>query len=214
MVLDLVIIGLAITLEPLTLVGFTLIVGSEKGIKKGLAFIIAWIACLVAVIAAVVLATGGKPPKLHAGSSTAALVVKTIAGVLLLWIGWRRWQHRGRPRKKPAWMARLDRLSLWTAAGLGVLLQPWSLVAAGAATVVQAKLSTAGDWVALVGFCLLAALSFLVLELYMTFSPEAAGVRFGQLQTWIDTHEDQLIVVGSLVVGAWLLGKSLYLIVS
>lgn len=214
MVLDLVIIGLAITLEPLTIVGFTLILGSEKGIRKGLAFIITWTVCLVAVIAAVVLATGGKPPQRHVGSSTAALVVKALAGALLLWIGWRRWQHRGRPRRQPAWMARLDRLSVWTAAGLGVLLQPWSLVAAGAATVVQAKLSTAGDWVALVGFCLLATLSFLVLELYVTFSPKAAGDRFGQMRTWIDTHQDQLIVVGSLVVGAWLLGKSLYLIVS
>jgi hypothetical protein len=214
MVLDLVIIGLAITLEPLTLVAFTLILGSERGIRKGLAFIGGWSACLVAVIAAVVLVTGGKPPRPHTAPSIAALAVKALLGVVLIWVGLRQRRRTGRPRKQPAWMARLDRLSLWTAAGLGVFLQPWSLVAAGAATVAAAKLSTAGDWLTLVGFCLLATSSFLLMELYAAFAPEAAGVRFRQMQTWIGTHQDQVIVAGSLLVGAWLLGHSIYLIVS
>jgi hypothetical protein len=120
----------------------------------------------------------------------------------------------GRPRKQPGWMKRLDRLSLWAAVGLGVFLQPWSLVAAGAATVVQAKLSTAGDWLALVLFCLLATSVFLAMELYAAFAPEAASVRLGQMRTWIDGHTDQAIVVLSLVVGCWLLGNSIYLIVT
>jgi hypothetical protein len=214
MVLDLVIIGLAITLEPVTLVAFILILGAEQGVWKGLAFILGWMACLVAVIAAAVLVTGGKPLVPHTAPSAGALVVKALLGVVLIWVGLRRWRRMGRPRKQPGWMARLNHLSLWAAAGLGVFLQPWTLVAAGAATVVQAKLSTAGDWLTLILFCLLATSSFLVMELYTAFAPTAAGARFEQLHTWIDTHQDQVIVVGSLAVGAWLLGKSLYLIVS
>jgi Sap, sulfolipid-1-addressing protein len=214
MVLDLVIIGLAITLEPLSIVAFMLILGSERGTRKGLAFLGGWTACLVAVIAAVVLVTGGKPPRPQTAPSIAALAVKALLGVVLIWFGLRRWRRTGRPRKQPTWMARLDRLSLWTAAGLGVFLQPWSLVAAGAATIVQAKLSTAGDWLTLVGFCLLATSAFLVMELYAAFAPGAAEVRFRQVQTWIDTHQDQAIVIGALVVGGWLLGHSLYLIAS
>jgi hypothetical protein len=49
-------------------------------------------------------------------------------------------RRMGRPRKPPGWMARLDRLSLWAAAGLAVFLQPWALMAAGADAVVQANL--------------------------------------------------------------------------
>jgi Sap, sulfolipid-1-addressing protein len=214
MVLDLVIIGLAITLEPLTIVAFILILGAQQGIRKGLAFILGWTACLVAVIAAVVLVTGGKPPKPNTVPSTAALVVKALLGALLIWVGLRQRRRMGRPRKQPGWMARLDHLSPWAAAGLGAFLQPWTLVAAGAATVVQAKLSTAGDWLALVLFCLLATSAFLILELYAAFAPTAAGARFEQIHKWIDTHQDQAIVVLSLVVGAWLLGKSIYLIVA
>jgi threonine/homoserine/homoserine lactone efflux protein len=214
MVLDLVIIALAITLEPLTLVAFILILGAQHGVRNGLAFILGWMACLVIVIAAVVSATGGKPPAPQTAPSTAALAVKALLGAVLIWFGLRQRRRMGRPRKQPGWMARLDHLSLWAAAGLGIFLQPWTLVAAGAATVVQAKLSTAGDWLTLVLFCLLATSTFLVMELYATFAPTAAEARFEQLRTWIDTHQDQAIVVGSLVVGAWLLGKSLYLIVS
>lgn len=214
MVLDLVIIGLAITLEPLTIVAFILILGARQGTRKGVAFILGWMICLIAVIAAVVLVTGGKPPQPHTAPSTAALVVKALLGALLIWVGLRQRGRMGRPRKQPGWMARLDHLSLWAAAGLGVFLQPWTLVAAGAATVVQAKLSTAGDWLALVLFCLLATSSFLVMELYATFAPAAAGARLGHVHQWIDTHQDQAIVVGSLTIGAWLLGHSIYLIVA
>jgi hypothetical protein len=214
MVLDLMIIGLAITLEPVTIVAFILILGAQRGIRKGLAFLLGWMACLVAVIAIVVLITGGKPPEPHTAPSTAALVVKALLGALLIWVGLRQRRRMGRPRKQPGWMARLDHMSPWAAAGLGVFLQPWTLVAAGAATVVQAKLSTAGDWLALVFFCLLATSSFLIMELCAAFAPVAAAARLEEVQKWIDTHQDQAIVVGALVVGAWLLGNSIYLIVS
>ena len=208
------IIGLAITLEPITLVAFILLLAAKGGIWKGLAFILGWLACLVAVVAAVVLATGGNPPRQHTAPSTAVLVIKALLGILLIWIGIRRRRRRGLPRKPPTWMGWLDRMSPWAAVGFGAFMQPWSLVAIGAATVVQAKLSTAGDWLALVMFCLLATSSFLVMELYAALAPEAAQVRLGRIRTWIDTHTDQAIIIGSLALGGLLLADSIYLIVT
>ena len=78
--LDLIIIGFAITLEPLPLTAFILILGAERGIRKGLAFLLSWLACLVVVIGAVVLFTGGTPLKSSSAPSTAALVVKILLG--------------------------------------------------------------------------------------------------------------------------------------
>ena len=144
MVLDLLLTGLAIALEPFPLTAFILILSAEKGTRKGLAFILGWLACLVVVIAAVVLTTGGHPPRPQTAPSTAVLAVKLVLGVLLILLAVRQRRRMGRPRKPPSWMAGLDRMSLWSAAGIAVFLQPWALVAAGAATVVQAKLSTAG----------------------------------------------------------------------
>ena len=77
----------------------------------------------------------------------------------------------------------------------------------------QAKLSTAGDWLALVMFCLLATSSFLVMELYAVLSPEAAGARLGRVRAWIDRHMDQAIIIRSLALGGLLLADSIFLLV-
>jgi threonine/homoserine/homoserine lactone efflux protein len=213
-VLDLLLTGLAIALEPFPLTAFILILSAEKGTRKGLVFILAWLACLVVVIAAVLLTTSGHPPKPQTTPSTAILAIKLALGVLLILLAERQRRRMGRPRKPPGWMASLDQLSLWSTAGIAVFLQPWALVAAGAATVAQAKLSTAGDYVTLVLFCLIATSSFLYLELYATFAPAAAGARLDRLRTWLDTHRDQVIIVVFLLLGFWLAGKSIYLLVS
>lgn len=214
MVLDLLLIGLGITLEPFPLTAFVLILSAEKGTMKGLAFILGWLACLVAVIVAVILATGNQPPEPNTVPSDAAIAVKLAAGIVLILIAVRKRHQMGRPRKPPAWMARLDRLSLWTAAGLAAFLQPWTLVVAAAATVTQAKLTSAGSYLTLVLFCLLATSSFLYLELYTAFAPAAAGARLDRLRTWLESHQDEVIIAVCLLLGFWLAGKSIYLLVS
>ncbi|HEY5356531.1 MAG TPA: GAP family protein [Streptosporangiaceae bacterium] len=212
MVLNLLLIGLGITLEPFPLTAFILLLSAEKGTRKGLAFILGWLACLIIVIAAVVITTQGKPPAPNTAPSTAALVVKLALGVALVLYAVRQWRRLGTPKKPPTWMARLDHVSLWAAAGLAAFLQPWALVAAGAATITQAKLSGPADYLTLVLFVLLATASFLYLELYATFAPVAAAARLQQIRSWLDTHRDQVIIVLSLLLGFWLAGNSLYVL--
>jgi threonine/homoserine/homoserine lactone efflux protein len=213
-VLDLLLIGLGITLEPFPLTAFILVLSAEKGTWKGLAFILGWLACLVAVIAAVIVTTGNNPPEPQTVPSDAALAVKLAAGVVLILIAVRQRRRMGRPRKPPAWMARLDQLSLLGAAGLAAFLQPWTLVAAGAATITEAKLGTAGSYLVLVLFCLLATSSFLYLELYVTFASGKAAARLERMRKWLDSHQDQVIIAICLLLGLWLAGKSIYLLVS
>jgi hypothetical protein len=209
-VLNLVLIGLGITLEPFPLTAFILLLSSRKGTMKGLAFVLGWLACLVVVVVAVTLTTQGKPPAPSTAPSTAALAVKLALGVALVLYAWRRWRRIDVPRKPPTWMARLDGASPWAAAGLAAFLQPWALVAAGAATITQAKLSGPADYLTLVLFVLLGTGSFLYLELYATFAPAAAGVKLQALRTWLDTHCDQVVILLSLLLGLWLAGNSLY----
>ena len=214
MALDLLLIGLGITLEPFPLTAFILVLSAEKGTWKGLAFILGWLACLVAVIAAVIVSTGNNPPEPQTVPSDAALAVKLAAGVVLVLIAVRQRRRMGRPRKPPAWMARLDQLSLLGAAGLAAFLQPWTLVAAGAATIIEAKLDTAGSYLVLILFCLLATSSFLYLELYATFASGKAAARLELMRKWLDSHQDQVIIAICLLLGLWLAGKSIYLLVS
>lgn len=212
--LDLMLIGLAVTLEPIPITAFILILSAERGIIKGLVFVLTWLGSLVLIVVAVELATGGNPPRLHSDPSTAGLALKLAVGIALILVGLRQRRRMGRPRKPPTWMKKLDHLSLWTVAGLTFFVQPWPLVAAGAATVVAAHLSTAWDYLALVLFCVLSSASILTMELYATLAPDAARRRFDALRAWIDTHRDQVIVVLSLLIGLWLMAKSLYQLVS
>jgi cytochrome bd-type quinol oxidase subunit 2 len=213
-VFDLILIGLAVTLEPLPITGFILILSSDRGTLKGAGFILGWLASLVVVVAGTVAVTGGRPPRPATQPSTAVLAAKILIGVVLIGLAFRRRARIDRPRKPSTWMTKLDHLSMWAAAGLGVLLQPWVLIGAGAAAVSELHVSSIESYVLLVVFCLLCTSSLLAMELYNVFSPEAAKERLDGLRDWLDTHRDQAVIVLSLIVGLWLVGDSLYLIVS
>jgi threonine/homoserine/homoserine lactone efflux protein len=217
MVLDLILIGLAITFEPIPLTAFILILASKNGTRKGAAFIFGWLLSLAVVVAITILATSNNPPKSNTAPSLAALAVKIAIGVVLLVIALRQWRKIGKPRppkKTPKWQTGIDNMSPWYAMGLAPLTQPWGLVAAGVATITEARLASWQDYVAIVGFCLIATGVYIVMELYGGFRPDQGQALLTRLRNWLDTHTDQMIVIVSLVLGLWLVGKSVYLLVT
>ncbi|MFC9399102.1 GAP family protein [Streptomyces sp. NPDC057027] len=214
MVLDLVVIGVAITLGPLHNSAFILLLSSLHGARQGLAFLLSWLANLVVVITLVMLLTNGQPPARHSTPSTAAIAAKLAIGVALVLYGAYRHRRPPRPHGPPRWTARIDNASPVTAAGLAWVLQPWGLVAAGAATALDADLSTATDWLALTCYCLLATLSLIVMETYVVWAPTSANARLNALRSWLSQHQEPLIVTLSLLVGLWLMAHSIYDLVS
>lgn len=217
MILDLLIIGAVIALEPIPLTAFILVLASKGGIGKGAAFVFGWLASLAVVVAVTILATGNKPPAPSTAPSLAALAAKIAIGVVLVCIAVRRRRMMGRPKKPkkpPKWQTSIDTMSPWFAMGLAPLTQPWGLIAAGVATIVEAKLATWEDYVAIILFALVATSSYVAMELYAGFRPEPAHALIGRIRDWIDSHTDQVIIVVSLVAGFWLIGKSIYLIVT
>jgi hypothetical protein len=216
-ILDLLLIGLVITLEPIPLTAFLLILLSKGGTRKGAAFIFGWLLSLAAVVAITVLVTGNKPPQPNTAPSLGALAAKIAIGVGLVLIAIRQRRRMGKPRppkKPPKWQTGLDNMSPWYAMGLAPLTQPWGLVAAGVAVITEAKLTSWESYIALFLFCLVSTAVYIALELYAGFRPERAQAFLNRIRTWIDTHTDQVIIVVSLVLGLWLVGKSIYLIVT
>ncbi|MEU9946198.1 GAP family protein [Streptomyces lavendulae] len=238
MVLDLLLIGLAVTLFPLPIMAFVLVVSGSRGVRNGLAFIFAWLACLVTVMALVLLLTGGQPPPPRSPPSIGALVATLVIGLGLVVYS----EHRRRRSRRTATGAgaaapvaaegdagegdaaapeaasasgssvtsRMDEATGWSAAGLAVFLQPWGMVGAAAATVVQADLSDAQSFLALMAFCVLATSTLLAMELYMVFSPRKAQSVLLGLRGWLERHKDPAIVVTCLLLGLWLVARSLY----
>jgi hypothetical protein len=206
LVLDLVLIGLAVTLDPLPLTAFLVVLPSRRGVRKGAAFTFGWLVSLAIVVTITVLATGNNPPQ----PNTAPAL-----GVLLVVIAIRHIRARGRPKppkKPPKWQEHVDDMSPWFALGLAPALQPWGLIGAGAATVVEAKLSSWESFLALFLYCVLASASYVAMEIYTVFRPDRSQAFLTSARTWIDAHTEQAIIVGSLLLGFWLIGDSLYLI--
>ena len=79
---------------------------------------------------------------------------------------------------------------------------------------IRDRLSSWENYALLILFCLLASSSLLAMEIFAAFRPERAQAFLARLRTWIDIHTDQVIVVGSVALGFWLIGYSIYLLVS
>lgn len=217
MTIDLILIGLAIALDPLPLTAFIVVVPSEHGVLKGAAFVFGWLVSLGIVVAVTVLATGNNPPKPNTAPSLAGLAVKIAIGAYLVVIAIRRRRRMGQPKepkKPPKWQASVDSMSPWFAMALAPALQPWGLIGAGAATVMEAKLSSAASYLALFVFCAIASSSYLAMEIYAGVKPDQSRQFLGRARTWIDAHTDQVIIWGSLILGCWLIGGSLYVVIS
>jgi threonine/homoserine/homoserine lactone efflux protein len=216
-VLNLMLIGLAVTLDPLPLTAFLIVLPSERGLRKGAAFVFGWLVSLAIVVTITVLATGNNPPKPSTAPSLAALAVKIVLGAILVQIAIRRYRARSRPKppkKPPKWQEHVDNMSPWFAMALAPTLQPWVLIGAGAATVVEAKLSSWESFLALFLYCLLASASYLAMEIYAVVRPEKSQALLSRSRAWINNHTDQGIIAGSLIIGLWLMANGIYLIVS
>ena len=98
--------------------------------------------------------------------------------------------------------------------GLAPALQPWALIGAGAATVVEAKLSSWQSFLALFLYCVLASASYLAMEIYAVVRPGQSQAFLTRVRAWIDAHTDQVIIAESLILGFWLIGYSTYLVVT
>src|SRR6201989_2195696 len=114
MILNLIVIGLAVALDPLPLTAFLVVLPSRRGVRKGAAYVFGWLVSPPSVFTITVLPTGNNPPKPSTAPSLAALAVKIVLGAVLVWIAVRHIRARGRPKppkKPPKWQERADSMA-------------------------------------------------------------------------------------------------------
>ena len=174
MILDLVLIGLVITLEPLPLTAFILILLAKGGVRKGALFIFGWILSLAIVIAITILITGNKPPQPNTAPSLAASPSKSRS-VSGCWpspsdgaAGWGARKSRRRRRNgSPVWTT----CPHGSSSGWLPCCNRGDWLRAGVATIVEAKLASAASYLAVILFCLISTSALLTMETYASLPP-------------------------------------------
>jgi hypothetical protein len=140
--LTLLLLALALAIQPWSLLAAVLLVTSEGGVAKTMAYVSGWVLALAAV-AIVTIAVYPQTPK-AASSSTWTSWVEIASGVALG--GWLLLRSRRPVAAQPAgtqpkWMSRLDSMSPLPAFVLGAFLPNYAIVVAAVSNVVQAGLS-------------------------------------------------------------------------
>ena len=98
LVLNLMLIGVAVALDPLPLTAFLVVLPSQRGTVKGAAFVFGWLISLAAVVTITIAATGNNPPRPATVPSLASLAIKIALGVVLVRIAVRHIRARNQPR--------------------------------------------------------------------------------------------------------------------
>jgi len=181
--------------------------------ERGAAFLFGWLVSLAIVVAVTVLATGNNPPKPTTVPSLASLAVKIAIGTVLVGLAIRQRRRMRAPKKPPKWQEHVDNMSPWFALVLAPALQPWTLIAAGAATVMEAKLASPESLLALFGFCVLGSASYIAMEVYAAFRPDQSQLFLTRFRTWLEARTDRVIVMGCLVLGFWLIFSGIYYVI-
>jgi threonine/homoserine/homoserine lactone efflux protein len=210
-------LAVAIAIFPVPPIAVVLLLASERGVAKGVAFVLAWSVGLAAVGAVVLLLAGAVDASDDGESATWVSVLLLGLGVLLLALAVKQW--RGRPRRDdeapmPAWMRTVDDFTVAKAGGAGFALSALNpknilLLVAAAAEIAELGLPAGREATVLAVFVLIASAGVLTpLVLTVALGARSRPLLDG-LGGWMARHSAAIMAVLFLLIGAKLIGDAL-----
>lgn len=209
--------AVGVAISPVPMIAVMLMLFSQRARVNGPAFLVGWVVALVIVSG---VAYGLADQADAAGDSATADTIawgSVVFGVLFLLLGVRTWRQRPAPGAQhdlPKWMAGIDVLTPGKALGLGLLLAGVSpknlmLAAATGAGLATLGLSTGDAVGSLIVFVLIGSITIGAPVLYYLLGGAGAGARLRDLKNWLAMHNDAVMTVLFLVLGAKLLADGL-----
>jgi threonine/homoserine/homoserine lactone efflux protein len=206
--------GVGVALSPLAIVAVVVMLVAPGGPQTAWAFVAGWVISLSLVSTVVLLADGGDA----SGSGEPATwvsVVKIVVAVLLVLFALRQRRGRGEAEDEaPAWMRRLDNVTVakafWLATLVNVVKPTNLLLAIGAGVpVAQVGASPAGQAVGIAAFVIIAtAAPGIPLAIHLAM-PNRGGDVLLALRDWMVRENTIIIAVVSLIIAAKLIGDAL-----
>lgn len=214
---DVLPLAVAVAVFPVPVIAVVLVLGSERGTAKGLAFVGAWAVGLAAVGTIVLLlADAGDASE---GGEPATWVDLLLLGLGLLLLALAAKQWRGRPRAgeetpMPGWMRTVDRFTVAKAGGAGFALAALNpknilLTAAAAAEIAQVGLSAGKQAAVLLSFVVIASVGVLTPLVLSLALGERSRPMLEGIRSWMARNNAVIMAVLFLLIGAKLVGDAI-----
>ena len=210
-------LAVAIAIFPVPVIAVVLLLATEGGRLKGVAFVLAWFAGLVAVGGLVLLLAGGADASEGGERAPWVDVLLLGLGLLLLAAAVRQWRDRpaeGEEPPTPGWMRTVDDFTAAKAGATGFALaalnpKNLALTAAAAAEIAGVGLAAGEQIAVLLAFAVLASLGVLApLVLSLTLGDRARGPLAGA-RDWMGRQNAAIMSVLFLLIGAKLIGDAI-----
>ena len=208
--------AVAIAVFPIPIIAAVLMVGSDRGRVKGLAFVLAWCAGLAFVGALALALADGADASGDGAPSTWAAVLLLVVGVLLLAAAIKQW--RGRPRAgeetpTPGWMLTIDDFTTVRAGGAGLALSALNpknvlLVVAAAVEIAGVGLPASQEITALLVFVAVASIGVLFPLALTVVLRDRSRQLLERVRVWMARHNAVIMAVLLVVIGAKLIADA------
>mgnify|MGYP001225661341 CR=1 FL=1 len=212
--IDLIPLIVAAMLAPIFPIIVLLLLQSERGLGKAIAFVAS--AVTVRLVQGVIFGLvfrSAVEAETAAGLQLIAPTLLTVLGILLLVAGVKKVRKEDEGEdSEPKWMSRLSDLTVLKAAGGGALLmlvavKQWVFTLSALAVIEEAQPGlTAGVALYLI---FVVATQALVLPPIIAFAvaPEKSARPLAAAQGWLQRHNRVIMIIVSFVFGAWFLFK-------
>jgi threonine/homoserine/homoserine lactone efflux protein len=209
--------AVGVAISPVPIIAVTLMLFSRRARQNGPMFLVGWVLALAAVSGLAYLAADQANAATNSTTADTIAWSKIVFGVLFWLLAARNWRTRPAPGTEPEmpkWMAGIDTMTPAKTFGLGLLLagvNPKNLMLAAAAGSALAALglSTGNAIGSLIVFVIIASLTIAGPVFYYLFGGEPAKTKLDEMKNWLALHNNAVMAVLFLVLGASLIADGL-----
>jgi threonine/homoserine/homoserine lactone efflux protein len=210
---ELIPLALVVAISPLSIIPAVLVLHTPRPKPTSLAYLAGWIVGLAALTAIFVEVSSllGGLDKTPAWASWLRIVI----GIALLVFGVFRWLTRKRSAHTTAWMGKITGATPGRAAVIAAVLvvvnpKVLFICAAAGLAIGSAGLGTAGAWISVVFYVLVAASSAAIPVLAYAVAGERLDGPLTRLKDWMERHNAALVAAILIVIGVLVLYKGIH----
>jgi len=208
---NLLVMTLVIALEPIPVLAGVLLLTTERGRPKAIAFGLGW-ALALAIIGVIALVVGGTVTTSSGSTSSKVSAVLDIVLGLALVIYALRVRARslhGVAGQTPGWMQRLDTMKPIAAFGAGAFLPPYLLAAAVGNEIVRSSLSSTQRVVAVVLYVVIGSIGILIPIMVTVVRPSRSDAIVGSWRNWLEVNWQTMLAWLLLGIGVYITIKGI-----